>query len=495
MTDVNYSYQDTTIHAFADFFNVHIDAQDLANMSAAEQKIFFENLIDQNQLSDTQIVDFETALKAEIKELDRSLRTYSKDLNKLLKSNELSSAEASNIEILLEEITAWTKIFNNSSGQVIKAWGDSLDDFDAKHLEMNSGDSYTFNPTDPQNGAVYNINVNADGVDTSGSAFNTAENADWLDLNHDGYRETNPDINGDGIADDDFNKNGAIDEGDLTFGNDFNTNTSVTLKLEDGDQLSLASYDAAADTAMFKITQEDGTIYYININNVLASGLNIFSATIPTNLNSMPDDLLAIMKEKSNSENTFYGHVHGSEPDAVDGEYYSIYDTSDFENNTLLIEPTEDDFKNGRDYTINCESNSPDEIDIDLSKYGFDDADITFNSDADGNLVLTATTDSGSITFTFKGLEFSLTNQTNADLISVTGGQIDINAANASALWDHLVQDTENGDPWHGALFGIIFMDEQSLLDRYVAGGFNPQIFQGDEPPAWFQNVMTKLRV
>jgi len=88
MTDVNYSYQDTTIHAFADFFNVHIDAQDLANMSAAEQKIFFENLIDQNQLSDTQIVDFETALKAEIKELDRSLRTYSKDLNKLLKSNE-----------------------------------------------------------------------------------------------------------------------------------------------------------------------------------------------------------------------------------------------------------------------------------------------------------------------------------------------------------------------------------------------------------------------
>lgn len=453
---------DTSIEAFEEYFGTDVDLEDLAEMSAEERQAWFEQLYAQNP--DVDADAFEEALKEDLEEFYTTLYTYYKDLDDLLDSGELSNSEEVNVEMLMEDLKEWMELCDED---INSAWGDALGEYNEKNVEVDAGDTYTVTPDDPQNGDEYVITFSEEESSDSGSVFNSDENADWIDTDGDGYREKNPDEDSDGIADEDFDGDGAITEADMTYGQ--NTSDSVAvLDLEESDTLYCVSYDEDTNTAKFRVTQEDGTIYYITITGAdkIVTGSNV-----PTNYENLPTTLLGMMYENETSANSYHYHVYGSEPDNGTGDYYSIYDMSEKYDettgtNSLEIAPTDEDFENGREYTIECESEQADAITIDLEQYG-EDAKISFSTDADGNVVMTVTTDKGTITITFAGLECSIFASMN-DTINIIGGEIDWNASDLDDLNIPFLYYDED-DPAVGgipALWGIVTHDGKTLTEE-----------------------------
>ena len=427
-TTTEYTEQDTTIETIEEYFGETVTLEDLADMSDEERIAYFEELYATGKVSEEDIEEFKSALQDELDNYYSELYTYNKELQAMLDSGNLTVAEEANIELIMQDLQEWMDLCDSTIGT---DWGNAVEDFNSLNITVADGDSETVDTSGASEGDVYNITCdNGSAESTDGSYFNSDENANWLDLDGDGYKETNPDAydpndldgdgitsEADGIADEDYDGDGVITEADLTYGSNTESPTTVELP-DDGTSYYVQSYDASTDTVSIKATKEDGTVFYINI-----TGAEKIIMPPPTNYESLDPTLLAKMYESESAVDSFYFHVYGEEyADSTTESHYSVYDLS---NDTLLnaatIEPSEDDFANGRAYTINFDSSTADSVDFTFPA----DATITYSTDAAGNIVMTVECSQGTITITLVGYEdTSNSESTTPDTVTINGTTI-----------------------------------------------------------------------
>jgi hypothetical protein len=453
MSTVTYDIQDTTIDTIQDFFGEALSAEDLMDMSTTEREAYFESLYAAHELSSTELSEFENALEDELENIHDTLYTYHKQLEDMIEAGNLTSAEEANCELMMEDLQEWMVMLDDD-GDIMSDWGDAITNFTEKNVDITEGNNHTINPTDPQNGDMYTITV-TEGDNNSGSIFNNEDNANWIDTTEDGYFDTNPDIDGDGIADEDFDHDGIISEADMTMGH-VNATSSITLALDEGDQYNIVSYDHTTNTAMFKITQEDGTYYYVQL--VMNGNTKIIVNQIPTNdMSCVHPSLLGIMYEKSNSANSFHHYTHGYEFDNGETEsHYSIYDLDNYDDNELGLFPTTNDFETNRAYTVNFESDEACSLDLTFP----DNADVSFSYDSDYNLVMTVSTENGDITITLVGMQY----EPGEDPIHSINIYGDVNITTDLDSYNALAYSpVPQSSGWinQGALFYMIYLDEE----------------------------------
>jgi hypothetical protein len=463
MTDVTTSdYNDYTFDSIQDYFGEKVNAETLYEMSADQRQAFFEELYSEANLNETDLAEFEEAFEDELESLHDTLYIYGRQLEDMIESGSATSAEVATYELMLDDAQ---KMMNTLEDDVFDDWGDAITTYEEKNVDVDAGGSATINPSDPQNGDVYQATI-GEGDPSSGSIFNTEENADWVDTTGDGYRETDPDTDNDGIADEDFDGDGAITEADLTYGH-VTTAATVTISLNDGDAYEIIP-GATADHVMFKVTQEDGTYYYIELN--INSETKILIDQLPTNnLDTIPQDVLSMMYEKSSSASSFYEMHTGIDSTAEAGSYYSIYDLATT-GNEAYIQTTDADFENGREYTINCDSNAADTITMNFPE----NAEIVFSYDADGNLILTVTSGANTINITISGLEYD-SDGFNTDKINITGGNI-ITSSNYNTFEAFPFNETKGSSEYlyRGYLYSMIYYEGDQIGDVFEEAGYYP---------------------
>lgn len=446
---------DSQVDAFETYFGEEVSYDDLCTMTEEEREAYFLQLLLENPLSEDEIKAFEDELQAEIDDYYALYREQYAQLEAIIDNDASTAAE---IQTAQDSLALLDEIEPGLSGDISSDWGDAVDLYEEMNVVLEAGEDYTSSIDNPINEATYTIDASA--TDTSsGSAFNTAANEDWLDLDHDGYKETNPDVNNDGIADDDYNGDSVITEADLTYGTETDR-TTVTLDLDSTDTLEMASYDADTQTVVFKVTKEDGTVYYIEV----IGDCDIISSVIPTNLSSMHDDVTARMRESGSSEHTYYYFNNGVEPNAAT-DFYTIVDMNDMPDNSYTVDPSTDDWTNERDYTIDMNSSKADELNLEFD----DDVELDFAAGPNGELIITATNSLGqTITITVENWSVAQDSDGNTDQINITGGIIDDD--DLADLYDISTGLTTKGTATYGFTLAanIIYYDSDESLETDV---------------------------
>ena len=476
MSTINDNYLDTNFDCIQDYFDENISLEYLIDLSESEREAFFETLYAANELNPTDLAAFEEAFEDELVALHDELYITKRELDAMIDSDNLTAAEEANCELMIEDLEEWMDMCDKN-GQIHSDWGDAITTYTEKNVTVAAGGSTTINPSDPQNGDIYQVTVD-EGSATDGSIFNSEENIDWIDTNDDGYRETNPDLDGDGIADDDFNNDGMISPDDMTFGH--NTATAdVTISLEDGDTYAIIP-GASAEHAMLKITKEDGTFYYIELT--MNSSTKIIIAQLPTNdLDTIPADLLSMMYEKTNSASSFY-EIHTGITLESDEESWAIVNMADKAEDAFTLPiPTPEQFEVGYEYTINFDAGDADNLTIDAGGN-----DVSFEKDSDGNLVIVLTnSEEQEIRITCNGLEYSY-NANICDTINITNGDISIDDDTWLSLQGFSMPGGIHGSSY-GTLFWMLQIDGVSAKDVFEDAGYSVRNFGflTEEGGAW----------
>lgn len=467
MTDVNTTI-DTSLDALEDYFGTSIDLEDFADMEASEIVDYFVNLFlakadkEDLDLSKIDLKDITDPLDDILDELHLEIQTKINELNAILERGGNTVAYETSLQILIDSLNELDALTESKDG-LEDYIEEALDDAKAQRVSVEKGDTYTVDFSNAKDGDVYVITAEEEDTN-SGSIHNNETNKDWLNLDGDGYKETNPDKDGDGIADDDFDNDGVITEKDMTAGQ-IQSETTVVISDENIESTYVRSYDSETDTVELVVTFEDGSQVVVKVTG--ADKLVITPP--PTNAEDIPTDLLAKIYESETAVNSEYYFVYGTQPETTES-YYSIYDMKDQTDNTLDVPITDEDFENERAYTINCESGTGDTININLEDY--EDAVVSFSTDENGNLVFTITTEEGSITITFVGLEYgSWVDASATDAINITGGEI--NEDSYSDLNDYLIPYSYNHSLGNrGKIFDLISHDGQTLAEEATADGY-----------------------
>jgi hypothetical protein len=469
MSTINDNYLDTNFDSIQDYFSEDISLEYLIDLSESEREAFFETLYAANELNPTDLAAFEEAFEDELVSLHDELYVTKRELDAMIDSDNLTAAEEANCELMIEDLEEWMDMCDKN-GQIHSDWGDAITTYTEKNITVDAGGSTTVNPSDPQDGDIYQVTVDG-GSASDGSIFNSEENIGWIDTTDDGYRDTNPDIDGDGIADEDFNHDEMISPSDLTFGQ--NTATAeITISLEDGDTYSIIP-GASAEHAMLKITKEDGTFYYIELT--MNSSTKIIIAQLPTNdMDTIPADLLAMMYEKTNSVSSFYEIHTGIDLESEDDTWAIVNMDDKVDDAFTLNAPTPEQFDVGYEYTINFESGDADALTIDAGGN-----DVSFETDAAGNLVIVLTnTENEEIRITCNGLEYSY-DANICDTINITNGDISIDDDTWMALHSFGVSNYEGGrlGTGYGNLFWMLQIDGESAKDIFEDEGYTIRNF------------------
>ncbi|MBU0505916.1 MAG: hypothetical protein ABII18_13595 [bacterium] len=465
MSDVTSSdYNDYTFDSIQDYFGENVDVETLYEMTPDQRKSFFEQLYSEANLNETELAEFEEAFEDELESLHDTLYIYGKQLEDMIESGSATSAEVATYELMLDDAQDMMKTLEDD---VFDDWGDAITTYAEKNAEVDAGSTYNFDPSNPQDGDLYTLTVGQTDA-TDGSIFNSEENADWIDTDHDGYRETNPDVDGDGIADEDFDGDTIISEADLTYGQTTASSTIDFSSLPEDTSYEVISYDTTTNTAMFKMTEDDGTFYYVQV--IMQSDTKLIFDKLPTNnLDTVSTEVLKLMYENNATELSFYHQHYDVDPTPEAGSYYSIYDMKT-QGNEMILEPSPTDFENGRDYTITCDSNAVDQISLNFPE----DAEISFSEDADGNLILTVKSGDDTITITISGLEYDPDGQ-YTDIINITGGNI-ITEDNFNAFEAYRFSETKGNVDynWRGYLYTMVNYEGESVLELFQDEGYNP---------------------
>ncbi len=449
-TSATYTTQDMTLESCKEYLDAEVNLADLIEMTSDQLAAYFEKLYNESEISDDDIEAFEIALQAELDEFYAGAEERKNLLTAMYESGNLSPGEMTNIADLITQQDTYLSYCDEI---IMDALDEGIAESTEKHIEIEDGETYTFDAESPQNGDVYYVDMTSDSgtEDGSTSGNNTEANADWLDQDGDGYKETDPDANNDGIADDDFDGDLDIDEDDLTAG----ATESVTTFELNGDssdpkieETYFADYNEDTHELTLKVTYEDGTINYIKITLPAdLDGVKLAISPIPENYESIPDDISAILYEKTNSEFSNYYFVHGSEPNAS-GNYYSIYDMTDYPSpNLLSIAPETTDFSETRTYTVNC-SAAADTINLDFDDSTTVTMEATYDyTNHEYDIVITATDANG------KTVTIILNDVSMYDTINITGGTVDT----TSEVFDKKYWEATAGEDTYGVYLGDVF--------------------------------------
>jgi hypothetical protein len=460
---------DTYLDSLEDYFGVEMTLEDFLDIDDLDS--FFAQLILDAAAAGKEVDfdAFESDFEDEVKDTHAYLYEQASELQAIIDSEGSTVSQVAQAELLHEEIMELDALADDDGeNYLLDAWDDGQTLSAELSQTITEGESTTISPDDPQNGQNYSVTIESADDSSSGSSMNDETNANDADLDGDGYKETHWDTDGDGVlsteeadaeAASDFDGDGNIetvgeemsglkDGGEITaadFTHTGDTDTTITIDLEEGDTLELSSWDDSTLTAMYKVTKEDGTVYYITLENV-TEDTKIVCDTIPTNLDSMPDYISSKSWEFSDSQYSYYYFQdgHTGEYDAgtatnTSQAYIYLEDTG----NTTTIEPSSEDFAAGKDYTVYCDANNADTLNL-----KFDDTtELAFvwtqntNSDgstdyATGTLVIKATDAHGN-TITITLHDFNVADNN----INITGGNISDDAD----VDYHMSQDLDSG--------------------------------------------------
>ena len=463
-TDYNIDLESYTLQTITDYFGDIISLEAWHDMSSEERQIYLATKFQEFNCSVDTIELIHDAIEIELDDWALFLWEEWNDLDAIFKSDViLEVADAIAIENLMIEILGIQEMCD----------GEFMDDFDAAedlfndHNIVSEDNDWTApNPSNPQDGDVYNIDATAD----EGNSTNIPDNPlnydhpDYQDLNHDGLIE-NAEV--DCIYDEngnlkDVDGNGVVNELDNPAYSDGTNGTVVDLSNTPEDAIvNFMDYapDADPPSLRIKITLADGTFYYYNITG----NPKIILPILPVNIDSIPEALAMILYSTATTEHSYgyslYGHDYLS-----DVEYFTKVDMSD-KDNEWSYNITDEDFENERVITVTFHA-----LDADMFSLDGNDCDITFEEDGDGNLVIIFTNEEGKeVRVVCVGLEYS----SDADICDA------INIENATMTEDGfnfmssyvISGGTANEPDMLGGLYGIITIDGDGLVDEAQEAG------------------------
>lgn len=464
MSDVS----NNTLQPIQEYFEVEISVDDFVDLE--DRQAYLEALYADKELSQEQISEFEKALEDEIVALHDQAYVSRAELQAILDSGNLSTGEAASVELLLKDLDELITALDED--EILDEWQAALDSHESKNVELSTGESYTIESSDMSNGDTYEITASEEATET-GSQFDagSAEDGYW-DTDNDGVLDTHWDQDGDGIADEDFNNDNVIDELDNAAYVAPDSRPAVTIELEEGDSLSLSTYEAGPpEVATFKVEKENGDVSYITITGDVK-----IVAPVPENLATMPTDLTSRMYEGEQYTQPYSFYTDGiSANDADNLVYQTTIEMKDQDDNEIEIHPSSEDYQNEREYTVNMESGTTDIVELDLD----DDAEIEFSTDENHNIILTVTTDEGTITIHLVGFEYG--GEEVSDSLIIDGGVID--ESDYQAL-DDIIVPHHGFETWgmNAGLFSMITYNDESLEDKATDDGFTPSVYSKDFP-------------
>ena len=390
-----------------------ISYQEYAEMSEEQREAYLESFISQAELTSEEAAEIEAALSEKLDEFHDMLREARAYLESLLNDESADAGLKARSQVLLEDVNEL--IEGTDAREFSNDWGDSLHAVQERNQTIETRGTTTSVSTDgAEHGDVYTVDAtkmeDAEGAAGSTSYFDDYENAQTEDWNW------NEDTNGDGV----------IDETD----NPEYGETPTTIDLSDipSDAQVTASVESGNPTVVtLHVTEEDGTTYEIQLlldpNDIEEGNLHIILGSVPSNVDYLPKEINGIFYEKHTSENPYSHYTHDYRPS--DSEVArTIVKTGDFEDNTYTYTPTQDDFDQSRDVTVNCEPNGI--VTIDVSEYEDmygEDVYVTIaEGETEGELIITLTTESGETTTIT--LENVTTSGVHANRINITGGKI-----------------------------------------------------------------------
>lgn len=437
------------------YFDYSIDVDDFIEMD--DREVFLTQLIQEHSLSESEIEDFEAAYEEEIVALHDEAYVARAELRAMLDSENLSVGEKASVELALADLDALIAVLGDED-DLLDEWGDALDTFESQNVEIKQGESHTLDVADASAGETYSVTV-VEGEETLGAFDKGSAQDGWWDTDSDGYTDTFWDNDGDGIADKDFNNDNVIDEFDNAAYSAPSSQPTVTIQLEEGDTLDFSSYEAGPPSvSTFKVTKDNGDEVFIQITGEA----KIISETVPENLNSMPSDVTSRMYEGTDKKFPYSYYIDGTLPDYMsDTEIQSIVSMSDQDDNSFEINPTSDDYINGREYTIDFETATSDVLDINLSP----DAEVSFSQTGNTSnlIVMTITTDEGTITINLQNMEVAPSaTDTTSDFINIDGGSVDYESLNGIGVkYEGLAAY------YIGGLYSLVSHDDELTKDIY----------------------------
>lgn len=420
----------TTIETYIDCLG--IDLEDLYEMSAAERETFYKNAI--RDLSDEELEELEQQFKDAMDYLADELYVYQSELEKIISSGDSSTEEIARAERALDDIDVLFEFTEEESTN----FGSAQTEVAEENYDATNGEAYTFSPTDPDNGQEYVIDATATETDDDtglGEEYDEHYGEEGY-VDHDGNSGTaliNADEDGDGYADVDTNSDGQITELDMLDADEQPSDQYISLDVD--GTIELASYDATTGDTRWKVTteNEDGeTItYYITVKgfaNIRFTGDYTMGGTdIDTSWD--PELLNRCYDGATNTES--FGDVMGvayANPNVPeDPGYYTVYNMANETDNELDLNLDDAQaYAEGREYVITMDDDYTTQETLNLTFP--DDAELSFEQEADGDIIITATLEDGSeITVrieNYAGYYDSTTGTFLFDTINITGGTI-----------------------------------------------------------------------
>lgn len=419
----------TTFSSIEEYFGESVSVDDIMDMSVEEREAYFTELYAGSSISEEEFQTFLDEFETECETFHDEAYVSYQELGAILESGNLTVGEAATIELLMADLT---EMMDALGDEFSSEWGNASDNAEYLSRTVSAGGTETIDLDDSSatNGAVITVDASAESSgDEGGSSFDVGSAEEgYVDTDGDGVRDALWDANGDNIADGDWNNDGAITEEDnplLDPG--YNSNT-VVIEGEDIKDITLSSYDDTVDpvVATFRIEKEDGTIVYVEIKG----DCKIVMSPVPSNIDSMSQELTQRMFEFTSSEESYSYYIDGtSASDSV--EHYTIIESSDVSND-VDVNVTTEDIEQGRDYTINCESGTLDDLTLDVPE----DATVSIKKgDSDDQIIITITVDGKSSTITINNFDVS-SNEATSDTLNINGGTISNSGYTAFNGWE-----------------------------------------------------------
>lgn len=518
------SYQaiDTTLESFSQY-GLDVRLEDI--MGANDISEYIEALLLEAGIEGENFDSLKTSLEAELKDFNQQLRAQKYDLDRILRSNDISSLERVGIEDMLSEINDWITLTSAPSGQkdILDYVTDAKSDIDALNQTVTEGVAYTFTDSmQYDHGDVitftFDSNENEDSTN-SNTIFNNpvleGQDPDLMfDYDGDGILDKyyDEDLLAQGIysARDDNNNDGRIDELDLgdafdapkpqtpfyiniREGSSFSVSNMVPMEMEDGS-FSTTKFSELT----FRLVDENNNVYFMNFKDVDLSKIDFIFTGSMGNLTSdmietWPDALAQNFFENRQRYSSGYSMWHllnGVSPnDPIEGDdntqpstYVSRYDVSELEVPVLVSAA---DAENNR--TIVLEGFTPGAELAEVSLAGLTNPVlVNYEIDENGRHILDIRSDEGTVKLILDGAKIDVTaahadlNPTsdlggNTDIISITGG-LEIDPAVYDQIDASQAEDNDNHDIFvDGALYGMILLDEeQTLYDRAIEDNHDP---------------------
>lgn len=410
--------ENNNMESFEVYFDHQINVDDFVGMD--DREAFLTQLIQDNSLSDDEVAKFEEDFEAEVKALYEEAFVARAELGAMLKSGNLTVAEAASVELAMADLDVLIDTLGDDD-ELLDEWGDALESYADQNVELKNGESHTIDLSDAKAGQTYAVAV-VESEEKLGAFDEGASSKGWWDTDSDGYTDTFWDRNRDGVADQDFNKDGVIDEFDNAAYVSPEAQPSVVIALQEGDTLDFSSFEKGPPSvSTFKVTKENGDEVFIQVTGEA----KIISETVPNNLDSMPSDVTSRMYEGADKKFPCSYYIDGTLPRHMqDVEYKTILNMAD-QDYEYDINPSSLDYTMGREYTVNFTDGESDSLSLNLS----DDAVVSFSQDDPESLLITMTitTDEGEVTIHLVGFQADTSGENLVtDSIDISGGSIEL---------------------------------------------------------------------